>query len=131
MAETQPNPSPQDTAPKGARSIRKRRVYMLHDPTSMKAVGKFVSNAPRSAAMKAASRGFKDIRLRETGTRVIHAYKGDIVPINPPKVVQRGQSTVAFSKKSVVKFEGKTSWKGEDPPEEEANVAENPRAPLP
>jgi len=36
----------------------------------------FSAAQPRGAALKAASRGFKDIKLRERGTKNIHVFKG-------------------------------------------------------
>ena len=36
----------------------------------------FCSRQPRGAALKAASRGFTDIRLRERGTNRVHIFKG-------------------------------------------------------
>ncbi len=36
----------------------------------------FASRQPRGAALKAASRGHTDIRLRERGTNRVHVFKG-------------------------------------------------------
>ncbi|MSQ82231.1 MAG: chromosomal protein MC1 [Myxococcales bacterium] len=48
------------------------------------------SNAqPRGAALKAAARGYTDIRLRERGTKRVHVFKGGrkevTAPANRPK----------------------------------------------
>lgn len=36
----------------------------------------FANRQPRGAALKAASRGHTDIRLRERGTKRVHVFKG-------------------------------------------------------
>ncbi|MCX6774908.1 MAG: chromosomal protein MC1 [DPANN group archaeon] len=36
----------------------------------------FTGSSPRRAALKAATRGFTDIRLRERGTDRLHVFKG-------------------------------------------------------
>lgn len=36
----------------------------------------FANKQPRGAALKAAARGFEDIRLRERGTKRVHVFKG-------------------------------------------------------
>jgi len=36
----------------------------------------FGGREPRQAALKAANRGMKDIRLRERGTKKVHVFKG-------------------------------------------------------
>jgi len=127
------NPST-NSAAGASRSLRPkkaRKTYMLHDAKTMKAIGRFSSTSPRSAAQKAASRGFEKILLRETGTRVIHEYEGAIVSIDPPKVVKRGDATVTFKKKSTVKAISKTVWNGAMPDDSAAaNVVENPKAPT-
>jgi hypothetical protein len=44
----------------------------------------FTGAQPRAAALKAASRGFKDIRLRERGTDRIHVFRGDRKKVDAP-----------------------------------------------
>ncbi|MFB6076348.1 MAG: non-histone chromosomal MC1 family protein [Candidatus Aenigmatarchaeota archaeon] len=50
----------------------------------------FTGRTPRQAALKAATRGFKNIRLRERGRRnkdgsySIHVYKGDYKMVSSP-----------------------------------------------
>lgn len=36
----------------------------------------FSNRQPRGAALKAASRGYEEIRLRERGTKRVHVFKG-------------------------------------------------------
>ena len=51
----------------------------------------FTGKTPRQAALKAATRGFKDIRLRERGRRnkdgtySIHVFKGDVKIVDAPE----------------------------------------------
>ena len=44
----------------------------------------FHSAQPRGAALKAASRGHKVIRLRERGTKRVHVFKGRVDTVNAP-----------------------------------------------
>ena len=48
----------------------------------------FTGSSPRRAALKAATRGFTDIRLRERGTDRLHVFKGgrkrEAAPANRP-----------------------------------------------
>ncbi len=51
----------------------------------------FSGSAPRQAALKAATRGFTDIRLRERGRRLkdgrypIHVFKGSVKSVRAPE----------------------------------------------
>jgi len=49
-----------------------------------KEVSVFTGRQPRQAALKAASRGYTDIRLRERGTNKIHIYKGSRKKVPAP-----------------------------------------------
>ena len=42
----------------------------------------FASKQPRGAALKAATRGHTDIRLRERGTKRVHVFKGSISQVD-------------------------------------------------
>jgi hypothetical protein len=49
----------------------------------------FSGKQPRRAALKAATRGFKDIKLRERGVRrdgksKVHVFKGSVVEVDAP-----------------------------------------------
>ena len=44
----------------------------------------FTGKQPRKAALKAATRGFTDIKLRERGTKKIHLFKGERVQVTAP-----------------------------------------------
>ena len=54
--------------------IKKNYVLLNTDNSDDKLV--FSSRQPRGAALKAASRGVEDIRLRERGTNRVHVFKG-------------------------------------------------------
>lgn len=79
----------------------------------MKAGGKkhvFTGKSPRQAALKAAARGFSDIKLRERGRRnkdgtyTIHKFKGSVKTINAP--ANRPSWLPAKVKKPIVKKSG-------------------------
>lgn len=76
---------------------------MLHDPSSMAPLGKFVSTDYRYAALKAASRGHTKILLRQTGTREVRAFDGMKAAIEPKSIV-RGGRTVTYTHQPKVKF---------------------------
>lgn len=85
-------------------SVKKpKRTFMLHDATTMAALGRFVSTDYRYAALKAASRGHTTILLRQTGTREVREFSGEKVSI-PPKSIQRGGRTVTYNHQPKVKF---------------------------
>ena len=44
----------------------------------------FASRQPRGAALKAATRGHTDIRLRERGTKRVHVFTGRIDIVDKP-----------------------------------------------
>ncbi len=54
-------------------------------------VSVFTGRSPRQAALKAAARGYKDIRLRERGRRnrdktyTIHVFSGDVKTVDAPE----------------------------------------------
>ena len=64
----------------------------------------FSSAQPRGAALKAASRGFTDIRLRERGTNRVHVFKGSVSVVSAP--ANRPSWLPAKVKKANVKKQG-------------------------
>lgn len=44
----------------------------------------FASRQPRGAALKAATRGHTDIKLRERGTKRVHHFTGSISTVDKP-----------------------------------------------
>jgi len=61
----------------------------------------FSGKQPRQAALKAATRGFKDIQLRERGTNKIHMFTGSVSEVAAP--ANRPSWLPAKVKKATVK----------------------------
>jgi len=53
-----------------------KRNFALRDEQGNE-IGVFSGKQPRQAALKAANRGFTDIRLRERGTKKVHIFVGE------------------------------------------------------
>jgi hypothetical protein len=117
-------------AEKPPRVKRAREVYMLHDPVDFSCKGRFTSTGPRFAAQKAATRGFKKIYLRKTNTKKVFCYDGSIVKLETPQVIQRGDQTITYTKKSMVKTARKPFlYEGTLPADDDlSSVPENPKA---
>ena len=70
-----------------ARKKAKRKYYILKRGSK---VSVFTGRSPRQAALKAAARGVKDIKLRERGRRnkdgtyTIHVFRGDVKTVDAP-----------------------------------------------
>jgi len=61
-----------------------KKNYALRDAKGNE-VGVFSGKQPRQAALKAANRGFTDIRLREEGTKKVHIFTGERKQVKKPK----------------------------------------------
>ncbi len=89
---------------KMARGKAKRKYYVLK---SGKRVSVFTGRSPRQAALKAATRGVSDIRLRERGRRnrdgtySIHIFRGSVKKVSAP--ANRPDWLPATVKKAVVR----------------------------
>jgi len=103
-----------------------KSTFMLHDPNDLSSLGKYQSTDFRYAALKVASRGHKKILLRKTNTKEIREFAGDVVSLDQPKEINRGDRVIKYTKKPVVKFVKKWVYQGplEDDTTEEplANV---------
>ena len=64
--------------------MAEKRNYALRDAKG-KEIGVFSGKQPRQAALKAANRGYKDIRLRERGTKKVHIFIGERKQTQKPK----------------------------------------------
>ena len=64
--------------------MKEKRNFALRDAAGNE-VGIYTGIAPRQAALKVASRGVKDIRLRERGTKKVHIYQGNRRKVKKPK----------------------------------------------
>ncbi len=60
------------------------RNFALRDKDGNE-IGVFTGRSPRQAALKAANRGYTDIRLRERGTKKLHIFTGQRKQIKKPK----------------------------------------------
>lgn len=109
----QPVESVGSTAQTVAEKTKVKKTFMLHDPATFACLGKFKSTDFRYAALKAASRGYKDIRLRITDTKLVYQYDGDIATLDKPQVVKRGEREIIYTKKPSVKFSKKYIYSGE------------------
>ncbi len=63
---------------------KETRNFALRDKDG-KEIGVFTGKQPRQAALKAANRGYVDIRLRERGTKKVHIFAGERKKIKKPK----------------------------------------------
>lgn len=100
------------------RAKKTKSTFMLHSPPTMSCKGKFVAADYRYAALKVASRGVADIYLRKTNSREVRVFKGSIVPLDTPKEIRRGDRTITYHNKPVVKYVRKFVFDGTPPDEE-------------
>lgn len=63
--------------------MAEKRNFALRDREGNE-IGVFCGQQPRQAALKAANRGFTDIRLRERGTKKIHVFEGERKQVDKP-----------------------------------------------
>ena len=63
---------------------KETRNFALRDDKGNE-IGVFTGKSPRQAALKAANRGHKDIRLRERGTKKVHIFTGERLQVKKPK----------------------------------------------
>ncbi|MBU4246689.1 MAG: non-histone chromosomal MC1 family protein [Nanoarchaeota archaeon] len=63
--------------------MAEKRYFSLRQGN--KEVGVFTGSQPRQAALKAANRGYTDIKLRERGTKKIHIFKGSRKQVAAPE----------------------------------------------
>jgi len=61
-----------------------KRNFALRDAQGDE-IGVFTGKQPRQAALKAANRGYTDIKLRERGTKNMHVFTGERVQVDKPK----------------------------------------------
>jgi hypothetical protein len=102
------------------KAAREKHTFMLHDPENMTSLGKYVSTDYRYAALKVASRGHTDILLRRTNTKEIRRFRGDILTLDKPQEIKRGDRTIVYSKKPIVKFINKWLYSDAELDEESA-----------
>jgi hypothetical protein len=64
-------------------TMGEKRNFALRDAKGNE-VGVFTGKQPRQAALKAANRGYEDIRLRERGTKKVHKFVGERKQVKKP-----------------------------------------------
>ena len=117
MSAEQPTQQPVEQQPK---QPKPKCTFMLHDPKDLTSLGKYQSTDFRYAALKVASRGHKQILLRKTNTKEIREFTGDVVTLDTPKEIHRGDRVIKYTKKPVVKFVKKWVYSGAVDDEEPA-----------
>lgn len=105
-APTKPRTSEPRTS--GENGVQKRvkkphKTFMLHDPVTYVALGRYKAADHRYAALKCASKGFERILLRQTNTKEVREFSGTIVVLDVPKIVKRGDREIAYTKRPSVK----------------------------
>jgi len=65
-------------------AVAEKRNFALRDAEGNE-IGVFTGKSPRQAALKAANRGHKEIRLREHGTKRLHIFRGERARVKKPK----------------------------------------------
>jgi hypothetical protein len=81
------------------------RNFALRDAKGNE-IGIFSGKQPRQAALKAANRGVKDIRLRERGTKKVHIFTGERKQVKSPRRLRPGclqRSGSPLSRRSVLR----------------------------
>ena len=108
------DPVAAETPATAAVPVKKQKItFMLHDPTNMTSLGKYVSTDYRYAALKVASRGHTHIFLRRTNSKEIREFTGEVVTLPTPKQIKRGDRVIEYNKKPVVKFIRKFVYGGQ------------------
>jgi hypothetical protein len=93
---------------------RPKFTFMLHDPEDMTSLGKFVSTDFRYAALKVASRGHTNIVLRKTNSKECREFRGDVLSLDEPQQIRRGERVIVYKVKPIVKFLRKWVWEQAD-----------------
>ena len=63
--------------------MAEKRNFALRDKKGNE-IGVFSGKQPRQAALKAANRGYTEIRLRERGTKKVHIFHGERKQVPKP-----------------------------------------------
>jgi hypothetical protein len=63
---------------------KEARNFALRDAKGNE-IGVFAGKQPRQVALKAANRGYTDIRLRERGAKKVHIFTGERKKVKKPK----------------------------------------------
>lgn len=126
MADTNINTT-SETAAAPTRAKKPKITFMLHDPNDMSSLGKYVSTDYRYAALKVASRGHKRILLRKTNSKEVREFVGDVVPLETPKQIHRGDRVISYNKKPTVRYVRKFVFNGTLPADETLDAPLTPQ----
>ena len=96
----------------GKRKPKQKKTYMLHAVDTCECIGKMAGSDYRYSALKAASRGHKRIWVRQTNTKEMREYQGDIIKLATPKEVKRGDRTITYTQRPTVKLVNKWTYQG-------------------
>lgn len=133
MLDATPTETPPTPTDLPVRRKKPKYTYMLHDPSSMESLGKYVSTDYRYAALKVISRwhkhGLRRILLRRTNSKEIHEFEGSVVPLPQPKVIQRAGHEIVYHHKPDAKFVKAWVYEGVEAPE--APGTEGPQGAVP
>ena len=87
------------------RTAREVRYFVLQDKSGKDTNHVFTGRQPRQAALKAATRGFTNIRLRERGRSRVHVFVGSrkrvSAPSNAPSWMPRSIFKAVVKKKGI------------------------------
>ena len=87
------------------RAAKEVRYFVLQDRTGKDTNHVFTGRQPRQAALKAATRGFTNIRLRERGRSRVHVFVGSrkrvSAPSNAPSWMPRSIFKAVVKKKGI------------------------------
>jgi len=125
------------------RTPKPKKTYTSHDPDSFRVINRVQASEFRYAALKCVTNQNKlknkdqlpegctlpdgkfRILLRQTNTRLIREYIGEICTLDEPQVVQRHGREIRYTKKPKVSFlrsyiySGSTDLQSQDEPQEE------------
>ena len=108
LSETSPvTPASSVQEKKKKASPRPKKCYMLHHPETLENWGRYVSSGGcKYSSLKAVSRNpdLKQYYLRETGTRLMKVFEGELVPIDPPQVAVRNGRTITYAHRPRSRF---------------------------
>lgn len=81
--------------------------------------GKYNSSSHRYAALKAATKGVKDILLRQTNTKTVHRYEGSTEELETPRIVKRNDREIPYTRRPRAIYKGSFQFTGTLPDEEQ------------
>ena len=90
---------------------KEKKTFILVDAKHKPKGAQFKNAQPRGAAMKAANRGHKTIRLKEVGTNRVHVFKGKVTRVKAPPSAPEWSVKNGKVKKASVEKTGVETYK--------------------